>query len=192
MDKLHLSLPVVVEGKYDKIKLDSILEGTVLTTEGFGIFKSSERTALLRRIAQGGIIVLTDADGGGRQIRSYLSSILPKDKVIHLYTPAVHGKEKRKKHPSRAGLLGVEGTDADTLRALLLPFCSEGEGRKTGGVEKRDLYLDGLSGTSFASERRRSLCERLSLPPDMTPNALLAAINLFYTRDEYKAIVDTL
>ena len=97
MEKLCISRPIIVEGRYDKIKLDSLLSAHIITTDGFSLFKKKEKTALLRRLAENaGVIVLTDADGGGKQIRAFLSEILPKDKVIHLYTPAVVGKEKRK------------------------------------------------------------------------------------------------
>ena len=39
MDKLKILYPVIVEGKYDKIKLDSIIEANIIMTDGFGIFK---------------------------------------------------------------------------------------------------------------------------------------------------------
>ena len=96
-DRIRLNRPVVVEGKYDKIRLQSILDAAILTTDGFGIFNAKEKTAMLRRIAeQNGIIVLTDSDGGGLVIRNYFNSILPKNKLIHLYIPAIPGREKRK------------------------------------------------------------------------------------------------
>ncbi len=47
-----LDRPVVVEGKYDKIKLSSIISSTVITTEGFAIFNSREKLALIRRLAK--------------------------------------------------------------------------------------------------------------------------------------------
>ena len=51
-EKLQVAYPIIVEGKYDKIRLSGIVEGTVLTTEGFGVFKSHEKKALLRRLAK--------------------------------------------------------------------------------------------------------------------------------------------
>ena len=193
MEKLSVSYPIIVEGKYDKIKLDSLLSAYIIPTDGFSLFKKAEKAALLRRLAEEkGVIVLTDSDGGGRQIRAYLSEILPKEKVIHLYTPAVHGKEKRKDKAGKAGLLGVEGIDADTLRALFLPFADGAPQRERGGITKKDFYLDGLSGTDGAKEKREALALRLSLPPDMTANALLDALNMLYSREDYRAILETL
>lgn len=142
-EKLKLTRAVLVEGRYDKIMLENLLDATILTTEGFGIFKNTEKKALLRRIAgTRGLIVLVDSDGGGRQIRSYLTGLLPKSGVTHLYIPPVAGKESRKAHRSRAGLLGVEGTDADTLRALFAPYAVPAAGAKAG-ADGEDPGIDG-------------------------------------------------
>lgn len=187
MEKIRISRPIIVEGKYDKITLSSLLSATIIPTDGFSLFKKKELAALLRRIAEAhGLIVLTDSDGGGRQIRAYLSQILPKEKVIHLYIPQKEGKERRKAHAGKAGLLGVEGMDAETLRTLFLPLADGAPVRNTGGITKQDFYLDGLSGREGSEARRRALALSLSLPADMTANALLAACNLLFTKQEYK------
>lgn len=187
MEKIKISRPIIVEGRYDKITLSSVLSANIIPTDGFSLFKKKEKAALLRRLAEAhGVIVLTDSDGGGKQIRAYLSEILPKDKVIHLYIPQVAGKEHRKKRAGKAGLLGVEGMDPETLRTLFLPYADDAPLREQGGITKVDLYHDGLSGTEGAEERRRALALSLGLPADMTANALLAACNLLYTKQEYK------
>ena len=193
MEKLTISRPIIVEGKYDKIKLDSLLSAYIIPTDGFALFKKPEKRALLRRLAEeSGVIVLTDADGGGKQIRSFLSELLPRDKVIHLHTPAVKGKEKRKEKAGKAGLLGVEGIDADTLRAIFAPFADGAPARLHGGITKLDFYNDGLAGKDGAVEKREALARALALPPDLTANALLDACNLLYTKEEYRAAVDRL
>ena len=126
MDRLKISIPIAVEGKYDKIKLSSIIDGQIITTDGFGVFASDEKKMLIRRLAEPrGIIVLTDSDGAGLVIRNYFRSILPKDKLINLYTPQIAGKEKRKKCPSKAGFLGVEGIEACKIRSLILPLLAD-------------------------------------------------------------------
>lgn len=195
--KLHLDRPIVVEGKYDKEKLLSFVSGTVITTDGFGIFNKSEKLALIRRLAShGGIILLTDSDGAGGVIRSHITSALPKGSVTQLYIPQIKGKERRKKAPSREGTLGVEGIDAERLYALLLPFSREGgdgpASEKGTPVTKADMYEDGFSGCGGAGARRDILASSLELPSGMTPNALLAAINVLMTREEYKKAVSEL
>lgn len=192
-EKLSVSLPIIVEGKYDKITLSSILDAHILQTDGFGVFNNKEKAALFRRLAEkNGIIVLTDSDGGGRQIRAFLSEILPKDKVFHLYIPKQKGKERRKEKASKAGLLGVEGMEAELLLSLFRPFAS-GEERARGALlEKKDFYALGLSGRPDSTKRRAALAESLGLPADMTANALLSALSLLYTKEEILAAVAAL
>lgn len=193
MEKLTVTRPIIVEGKYDKIKLDSLLCAHVIPVDGFGLFNKAELASLLRRLAQkSGVIVLTDPDGGGKQIRARLSQILPPEKVTHLYVPACAGKEKRKKKAGRSGLLGVEGMDADLLRDLFLPFSEGTPQRPCGGITKQDFFCDGLSGKEGAKEKREALSRKMNLPPDMTANALLSAVNLLYTPEEYREIIATL
>lgn len=195
MEKLKIDRPVIVEGKYDKIALSAVLEAHVIPTGGFSIFNQKEKMALIRRLGEEkGIIVLTDSDGAGKLIRAHLSSALPKEKIIHLYTPAIEGKERRKKTPSKEGLLGVEGMEAERLRALFAPFAvGAGEGKARGrAVEKRDFYADGLSGGAGAVEKRERLAAYFMLPRGMSANALLEAINLLYDYEAYSAALAAL
>jgi|BioPla2DNA2_1021312.scaffolds.fasta_scaffold52487_2 ribonuclease M5 len=189
-ERIKLDRPVIVEGRYDKIKLASIIDTEIITTDGFGVFRKNEKTALVRRIAEKhGVFVLTDSDGAGRVIRNYFNSILPPDKVTHLYTPEISGKESRKKTPSKAGYLGVEGMEAGLLRKLFEPFavnadlpCQKRTGRT---ITKTDMYEAGLSGKPDSSALREELALLLGLPHDITANALLAAINLLGESDRF-------
>ena len=125
MEKMKISLPIIVEGRYDKSALSGYIDGVILTTGGFSVFNNKEKQALLRRIGADGVIILTDSDGGGKQIRSFLLSTLDKDKVHNLFIPKIFGKEKRKRAPSRSGTLGVEGMEKETIlywnRKTLIP-----------------------------------------------------------------------
>ena len=190
MEKLKIPYPIVVEGRYDKATLSGIVTGHIIPTNGFGIFKKAEKTALLRRLAEiSPIIVLTDSDSAGQVIRNHLNTVLPKDRLIHLYAPQIKGKEKRKDAPSKDGYLGVEGQNADVLYDLLAPF-SRGEACKRGGITKLDLFNLGLSGSDGASLRRMELCQRLSLPRDLTAPALLDALNMLYDRETFFSTVN--
>ena len=192
MEKKRLKYPVIVEGKYDKITLLSIYSGSVITTGGFSVFNSKEKQSLLRKLCEaGGIILLTDSDAGGRQIRTFLSRILPKDKIFNLYIPEIKGKERRKSSPSKAGILGVEGMDREVLTRVLDPFttypCEENaENNKGREVTKLDFYTDGLSGGENSAALREKLAKELGLPHDMTAKALIEAINLIYGFDAYR------
>ena len=193
MEKLKVSLPIIVEGRYDKSTLSGFVDATIITTGGFSIFNNKEKQALLRKIAKNGIIVLTDSDGGGKQIRKFLAGILPPDKIHNLYIPKIAGKESRKRKPSAGGNLGVEGMEKDVLIKLLTPFAnSDNLAKNSKMITKVDFFTDRLSGCDGASENRMKLCQYCDLPDDMTPNALLEAMNLLYGYDKYKEIVNKL
>ncbi len=192
-EKLNIPYPVIVEGRYDKARLSGIIDAEILTTAGFGIFSKKEQLSLIRALAAPrGIIVLTDSDGAGKMIRAHISSALPKEKIIHLYIPEIKGKERRKSAPSKAGTLGVEGMENDLLYELFLPFASGETLEKRGGITKTDLYTLSLTGASASSERRDTLSAALDLPTGMTPNALLSALNVLYTREQFIKLARTI
>ena len=180
---IHLSKAVLVEGKYDKLRLSQVVDAPIYTTSGFGIFSDTEKQVLLRKIAsERGLVVLTDSDPAGFVIRNKLKGMLPRENVVHLYAPELYGKEKRKKAPSKAGILGVEGLDVDRLRAL---FEKNGLTEDTQYVKearpiytKADLYECGLCGREDSGAKRDVFCEKHELPHGMTPTALLEAVNL--------------
>ena len=190
MDRLKIDLPIIVEGKYDKIKIKSVADACVIQTDGFGVFKNHERLALIRQLAQKSkIIVMTDSDGAGKVIRAHITSAIPKDRLIQLYIPQVEGKERRKEAPSAEGYLGVEGTDAELIRKLLEPFAVDvsSEESEREEITKADLFEVGLTGGSDSAEKRDSFAVSVGLPKKMTPNALLAALNVIMTREEFFA-----
>ncbi len=189
-DRIPIREVVLVEGKYDKITLSQIIDATVITTDGFSVFKNVEKKALIRRMGEErGIILLTDSDGGGKQIRSYLSGILPKEKIKHLYIPCVAGKEKRKRVPSRAGTLGVEGMKPEVLRLLFEPLRADKPKKEGREITSTDLYEWGCLGGDNAKDIRAKLCEKLSLPP-LNAKPLLAALNCLYTFEEIHALIE--
>ena len=195
MDKLKIPYPIIVEGKYDRLRLLCVCEANIIATDGFGIFKKHEKLALIRGLsAKTPIILLTDSDGAGKLIRSHITSAIPKERLIQLYIPKIEGKEKRKTAPSAEGTLGVEGMEQKLLYDLLAPF--EDSERLSNSYEnplsKADLYRDGLSGRDNSSSLRDKLALRLSLPTGMTPNALLSALKILITYDEYKELVKEL
>ena len=186
---LTISRPIIVEGKYDKIKLSRVVNAHIVTTDGFGIFSQAQKTSLIRRLAEeNGVIVLTDSDGAGLVIRNYLRNILSPDKIIHLYTPRIKGKEKRKNTPSKEGFLGVEGMETQWLEKALAPFA-DGGAKPRMQLTKADLYALGLSGGPNSEIRRRELSHLLQLPDNLSANALLEAICLLVTPEEFERAI---
>ena len=190
--KLTIPYPVVVEGKYDKIRLSNIIDAQIIVTDGFGIFKKEEKRLLLRRLASASpLIVLTDSDGGGKIIRSHLSGMLPKDRVIPLYIPEIKGKEKRKTQASAAGTLGVEGMDDALLYDLFAPYAQSDPLARAveNPLSKVDFFEDGLTGGADSTRKRDELAAKVGLPKGMSANALLEALRLLITYEEYLALV---
>ena len=189
--KQTLSRPILVEGKYDKIRLENLFDTVILTTEGFGIFKDKEKAAFLRRLAEEkGLIVCTDSDAAGAIIRNHLRSILPNDRVLYVYLPPRKGKEKRKAHPSKEGLLGVEGTpDAVILEAFRAAGVTEESAKRPDPVTRADFYEWGLMGAPDSAARRETLRKRLDLPPHLSTAALLEAVNLLFPRETLIALI---
>lgn len=186
---LHLDKTVIVEGKYDKIKLSNILDTEIITTDGFAIFKDKQKTDLIRRAAEkSGIIIMTDSDSAGFLIRGHLKSIIPNDKITNVYIPEILGKEKRKVEPSKEGLLGVEGVSEQVILDALLRAGITVDGKETARKEKitkTDFYDLGLVGISGSEQKRDALKQSLNLPKHLSTNGLLTAINALYSKEEF-------
>ena len=187
MEKLKIACPVIVEGKYDRLRLLNVIEAQIITTDGFGLFKKNEKAALIRALAQKSkLIVLTDSDGAGRVIRSRISQMVPPDRLIQLHIPKIHGKEKRKSEPSAEGTLGVEGMENELLRKMFEPYAGDNAPDiQQNPLSKTDFYEDGLSGGQGSTAKRDALAAKFGLPDGMTANALLAALRLVCTYEEY-------
>lgn len=186
---IKLDRPVIVEGKYDVIRLSNIIDALIIKTDGFGIFKDKEKQSLLRRLAgKKGIIVLTDSDSAGFLIRNFIAGIVPPEKITHVYIPDIFGKEKRKEAPSAEGKLGVEGI----CEELLLESFRKAGVTASASVEKRrlitniDLYETGLSGGKDSAKKRKELLKRLSLPERMSASSLIKILNSFVTYEEFE------
>ena len=184
---LKIKEAVIVEGRYDKLKLSNLLDTLIVETGGFHIYKDKEKLKFIKKLArERGIIVLTDSDHSGFQIRGLLSSEIPKEQIKHLYIPDVFGKEKRKNKPSKEGKLGVEGIDDQTLLSL---FEKQGikadKVTKSDSVTSYDLYDLGFSGTDGAKQKKKKLLKSLDLPEFLSTSSLLSHINSSMTRQEF-------
>ena len=186
---IKLSQAIVVEGKYDKNALRQLVDAPVFETNGFGVMKNRELVELLRLTARRrGLIVLTDSDGAGFVIRNYLKRVLPKAGVLHAYVPDVYGKERRKAHAGKEGKLGVEGMPPEIMLQALRNAgaeASEGPAQRGAPIVKADLYAAGYSGRTDSAAQRAALLKELSLPEHMSSNALLDALNVLMTREEF-------
>lgn len=191
MDKLKLRQAIVVEGKYDQNTLRQIVDTAIFTTNGFADMKDPALLHLLQQAAQTtGLVILTDSDGAGFLIRNTLKSALPETGVLHAFIPDLPGKEKRKAAPGKEGLLGVEGMTPEILLKALRNAGAEFADGSTPPparepITKQDLFALGLSGGPESAKKRAALLKALSLPAHMSANALLQALNVLFSREEF-------
>ncbi len=183
---IHIQEAIIVEGIYDKRKLQTICDALIVPTYGFSVFTDKERLSYIRRLAgKCGIILLLDSDHAGFKIRSFLRENIQEGRVLDAYIPAMRGKEKRKTRPSSEGTLGVEGLTAEILAEILSAVSTKSE-ETARPITRMDFYTDGLSGGEKSAHLRAALCAYLALPPTLSAKALLAAVNTLMTYDEYK------
>ena len=185
---IRLKYPVIVEGKYDKMKLRGMVEGEIITTEGFRIFRDKDKLTLIRRLAAAGkVVLLTDSDRAGFRIRGYLSGAIPPERIIQVYIPEILGKERRKAAPSEEGTLGVEGMPEEVLRRALEQAGALEDGNAPPvrePITKQDLFALGLSGGPDSSTLRRLVQRELGLPGAISANALCGVLSRVVTREE--------
>lgn len=193
---IRIKEAILVEGRYDKNTLSQILEAPIFETSGFGIFKDKERMRMLRRVAEKrGLIVFTDSDGAGFVIRNHVKSAIPAQYLKHAYIPDIYGKERRKTAPGKEGKLGVEGMTRDVILEALRRCGATIEGQDlppVAGITKQDLVELGLSGGKDSAGKRIALLKKLDMPEHMSANAMLQALDLLYTLDEVRVLVEDL
>lgn len=192
--RIKIKETIIVEGKYDKIRLSPLFDANIIELGGFQIYNNKDRLALIRRIAEkSGIIILTDSDSAGFRLRHYLSSAVPKDRITNVFIPDIFGKEKRKTRPGKENLIGVEGM---TTEILLEAFKKAGISLESAVSERKApltkayLYELGLSGGENSAELRRKLCEYFSLPKMLSANSLAEILPIITDEAELSSALE--
>ena len=191
---IKLKEAVIVEGRYDKIKLKNLIDAPIIETNGFRIFNDKERRDMIRQIAdRRGILIMTDSDGAGLVIRNFLNGAVDKAKIKHCYIPQLEGKEKRKEQRSKEGFLGVEGVPdeviIEAIRKSGATVIGE-EAAQTNEITKADLFTLGLTGTANSAQKRKKLLKKLNMPDYLSTNAMLTALNCLYSLEELKSVLN--
>lgn len=189
---------IVVEGKSDKIKLERLVDAVIIETGGFRIFKDTELRNMLRDLAEKrGLIILTDSDSAGFAIRNAIKGSVDPKFIKNAYISEVKGKERRKRNPSKEGLLGVEGvSDEDIFEALRRAGVNLDENtpktdENTRKITKTDLFEDGFTGSTNSAARRKMLEQKLNLPTHLSTNKLIEVLNILLTYDQYKDLINS-
>lgn len=192
---LKIRQAIIVEGKYDKIRLSNIVDAVIIPTNGFAIYRDKETAELIKMFAKKtGIIILTDSDSAGFQIRSRLRELTRGGEVINVFIPDIAGKERRKHTPSAEGKLGVEGVCDEVLLEAFrrAGVFAEERGAPEDPVTKSDLMDAGLVGGDNSARKRAELQRALGLPERLSANMLLEVLNAMYSRNEFLAELEKL
>ena len=185
---LNIKEAIIVEGKYDKIRLERVCSSPIFTTEGFRIFKDKEKREFLKALAKTrGLLILTDSDRAGFMIRNHIKGFITEGEIKQAYIPEIFGKEKRKSAPSKEGKLGVEGIDEKLLSEVLSKYTSPLD--TTEKITKNDLYDIGLYGGADSAAARMSLCRKLSIPEKISVNGLIDALNALITKEKFLELI---
>ena len=101
-EMIHTDRVLIVEGKYDAVRLAHLTDAMILLTDGFGIYKDKQRQQLFRALAQkNGLILLTDSDAAGFRIRNYITNMVGAENVVQAYVPAITARKSARRSPAR-------------------------------------------------------------------------------------------
>ena len=184
LQRIKISKLVIVEGKYDKIRLSNIIDAQIIPVNGFSVFNDSGLKETLKKLAlEKGVLILTDSDTAGYKIRVYLTKILGNAEIINVLAPPISGKEKRKTLPSAQGLLGIEGISDEILYSLLLKYASDSSIRND--ITSAHLYELGFSGKENSGQKKRMLTTALGVQPNISNRFLLRILNERFTLSQF-------
>lgn len=189
---LSIKEVIIVEGRYDRCKLSQLVNAEIVETSGFSIFNDSQLRNYIYTLAEKrGIIILTDSDAAGFQIRNYIKSFVPEEYIKNAYIPDLYGKEKRKRKATRENKLGVEGVPDEVLINALndcgASQCME-EDSSLSSINKTDFYILGLTGRENSSLKRKALTDYLNLPERISTNDLISYINATMDINDFKSV----
>ena len=189
---IHIKEAILVEGKYDKNILSQIVDALIITTDGFHNLSNPEFADYLRKIAaERGIILLTDSDHAGFQIRGRIAGILPEGTYVHAYIPELAGKEKRKKKPGKEGLLGVEGMRPEVI-VEALQNAGMTRTAKNKAFTHADFYALRLIGFPESEARRDYLRKLFGIPSKVNTKTMMKLLSSYITREELCVLLDNM
>lgn len=156
--KIRTDRAIVVEGRDDVDAVSRAVEALIIPTHGFGI--TAETWALIEKAyEEKGLIILTDPDFSGEEIRRKLTARFPD--AIQAYVA--------QEDATLDGDIGVENSTSDVIAAaieLALSHSAQinpGRAACEDAVTMTDLTDLGLAGITGSSELRKLVCSKLGI-----------------------------
>lgn len=151
MEKLRVKEVIVVEGRDDTNAVLRAIDGLTIETHGFGI-KAETWSLLEKAYAEKGLIIFTDPDYSGEEIRRKLTARFPDSRQAFL----------TRSEAERKGDIGIENASPeDIAEAIRKAHFTAASGESV--FTEDDLFAAGLTGRSDASQRRQKLGSRLGI-----------------------------
>ncbi|MBO5518112.1 MAG: DUF4093 domain-containing protein [Firmicutes bacterium] len=170
MEKLKLQEAVVVEGRDDEAAVLRAVDAAVISTHGWGM-PDGNVERIRAAYERCGIIILTDPDFAGENIRRRLTALFPDAKHAYLARP-----DASKMQGEKVLDIGVENAVPEAIQAALLAararvaaptassFPSTGSGNvKEDTVTQADLASLGLAGGAGSTQLRQVLGKELGI-----------------------------
>ena len=158
MEKARINEVIVVEGRDDTAAVKRAIDGLTIETHGFGIQRRTWEL-LEKAYQEKGIIIFTDPDYSGEEIRRRLTKKFPQAKQAFL----------SRKYAQKKGDIGIENAEPEAIleaiRKAHATFRQEsGEGGEPDVLyTAADLFAAGLTGSADAKLRREKLGQVLGI-----------------------------
>lgn len=178
--KLKIKEAIVVEGRDDTAAVKKAADGLIIETHGFGIKK--ETWELIKKAYEKqGIIIFTDPDFSGEEIRRRLTEKFPEAKQAFLSRSQATGK----------GDIGIENASPGDIReALSKAHCTDYTGAET--FTEEDLFKAGLAGRAESKGRRQELGRLLGIGGGNAKTFLKKLNGFNITREEFDETLRTI
>lgn len=178
MDKLVIKEAIVVEGRDDTAVLNQVTDALIIETHGFGITKNTW-DLLEKAYKEKGLIILTDPDYSGEEIRKRLVKAFPDSK--HAYMP--------RKKAIKKGDIGIENATPEDVKQVLKKVCTVQEA-PANLFEMNDLDKAGLIGGRDSKDFREKVGAILGIGYG-NGNAMLKKLNSFgITKEAFEKAVE--
>lgn len=164
---------IVVEGRDDTAAIKRALDAETIETHGYGIRRQTWEL-IEKAYHEKGIIIFTDPDYAGNEIRKRLSEKFPDAGQAYL----------SRKDATKAGDIGIENADPESIiEALEKAHYTLEEKREEFTIQ--DMAQYGLAGGAEASARRDRLGKKLGIGYSNSKQFLKKLNQYGITREEF-------
>ncbi len=151
MKKIKIDEIIVVEGRDDTRAVFNAIDCMTIETHGFGITKETWKL-IDKAYKEKGIIVFTDPDFSGKEIRRKITEKYPKAKQAYL--PVKEG--------TKNGNIGVENAKPEDILKAINKVHYIAKDNVTD-IDTSFLYSNGLINKENSAKKREKLCDNLGI-----------------------------